>query len=131
MARTISQVSGTVQLKATFANANRALWPGAFVNVRLIVAVRHHAVSVPLSALQQGASGSLVYVVGPEGAVRQRPVRIAETLDGRALIDHGLQAGETVVTAGQYRLGDGVKVAEVSADDPRVQNNSEASSGML
>jgi membrane fusion protein, multidrug efflux system len=128
---TISQVSGTVQLKATFANANRALWPGAFVNVRLIVAVRHHAVSVPLSALQQGASGSLVYVVGPEGAVRQRPVRIAETLDGRALIDHGLQAGETVVTAGQYRLGDGVKVAEVSADDPRVQNNSEASSGML
>ncbi len=56
---------------------------------------------------------------------------VAETLDGRALIDKGLQPNDTVVTAGQYRLGDGVKVVEVPASDPSVQNNSEASSGML
>jgi multidrug efflux system membrane fusion protein len=128
---TISQSSGTVQLKATFPNTNRALWPGAFVNVRLTVGVRHDGISVPLSALVQGESRSLVYVVGPDGTVQQRPVNVAETLDGRALIDQGLQPGDTVVTAGQYRLGDGVKVAEVPAGDPSVQDNSEASSGML
>jgi len=127
----ISQTSGTIQLKATFPNANRALWPGEFVNVRLIVATRHNGLSVPLSALVQGDGRSLVYVVGPNGAVQERTVGVAETLDGRALIDQGLQPGDTVVTAGQYRLDDGVKVVEVPANDPRVQTNSEASSGML
>ncbi len=128
---TISASSGTVQLKATFPNQNRELWPGEFVNIRLTVSVRHGGVTVPLTALQQAQSGSLVYVVGPDGAVQQRPVTIAETLDGRALIDGGLQAGDTVVTAGQYRLSDGVKVAELPSSDPRVQNSSEASAGML
>lgn len=127
----ISQTSGTVQLKATFPNKNRTLWPGEFVNVRLVVALRHDAISVPLGALVQGDGRSLVYVVGPDGAVKERPVGVAETLDGRGLIDQGLQPGETVVTAGQYRLNDGVKVVAVPANDPRVQNNSEASSGML
>jgi membrane fusion protein, multidrug efflux system len=128
---TISQSSGTVQLKATFPNENRALWPGEFVNVRLAVAVRHNAISVPLSALVQGESQSFLYVVGPNGTAQERPVRVAETLDGRALVDQGLQPGDTVVTAGQYRLADGIKVVEVPANDPSVQNNSEASSGML
>jgi multidrug efflux system membrane fusion protein len=128
---TISQSSGTVQLKATFPNPSRALWPGEFVNVRLIVGTRHNGISVPLSALVQGDGVSLVYVVGPDGTVQQRKLNVAETLDGRALIDQGLQPGDTVVTAGQYRLGDGVKVVEVPANDPNVQNNSEASSGML
>jgi multidrug efflux system membrane fusion protein len=120
-----------VQLKATFPNANRALWPGEFVNVSLVVSVRHNGVTVPLTALQQGQSGPFVYGVQSDGTVRQRPVRVAETLDGRALIDQGLQAGDTVVTAGQYRLSNGVKVAEVPANDPQVQNTTEASAGML
>jgi multidrug efflux system membrane fusion protein len=127
----INQSSGTAQLKATFPNENRALWPGEFVNVRLTVAVQHDGISVPLSALQQGQSGQLVYVVQPDGTVRQRPVTVAQTLDGRALIDRGLTAGETVVTAGQYGLSDGVKVAEVAASNPQVQNSTEASAGML
>ena len=128
---TINQSSGTVQLKATFPNANRALWPGEFVNVRLIARVQHDGVTVPLSALQQGQNGSLVYVVQPDGTVQQRPVTVAQTLDGRALIDQGLKAGDTVVTAGQYRLSDGIKVAEVAAGSPQVQDSSEASAGML
>jgi multidrug efflux system membrane fusion protein len=128
---TINQSSGTVQLKATFPNANRALWPGEFVNVQLTVAVRHDGISVPLSALQQGQTGNLVYVVQPGGGVQQRQVAVAQTLDGRALIDHGLTAGDTVVTAGQYRLSDGVKVSEAPASDPQVQNSTEASAGML
>ncbi len=129
---TISQSSGTAQLKATFPNANRALWPGEFVNVRLIVRVQHDAISVPLIALQQGQNAAMfVYVVRPDGTVQQRPVTAAETLDGRALIDSGLQAGDTVVTAGQYLLSDGIKVVEVQSGDPRVQNTTEASAGML
>jgi membrane fusion protein, multidrug efflux system len=128
---TINDSSGTVQLKATFPNQNRKLWPGEFVNVRLTVAIRHDGISIPLAALQQGQSGSLVYVVGRDGTVRSRPVTVAETLDGRALIGSGLQAGDTVVTAGQYRLSDGVKVAEVPSSDQAVQNSSESSTGML
>jgi multidrug efflux system membrane fusion protein len=128
---TINQSSGTVQLKATFPNANRALWPGEFVNVRLVVRVHKNGLTVPLSALQQGQSGSLVYVVRPDGTVQQRPITIAQTLDGLALIDQGLKAGDTVVTAGQYRLSDGIKVAEVAAGDPQVQDSSESSAGML
>jgi multidrug efflux system membrane fusion protein len=128
----INQSSGTAQLKATFPNENRALWPGEFVNVRLTVAVRHHGITVPLSALQQGQSGEMVYVVQqPDGTVQQRPVTVAQTLDGRALIDRGLTSGETVVTAGQYGLSDGVKVAEVAPSNPRVQNSTEASAGIL
>ena len=127
----ISQTSGTVQLKATFPNQNRALWPGEFVNVRLIVAMRHDGISVPLSAVVPGDGRSFVYVVGTNDTVQQRTVGVAETLDGRALIDQGLQPGDAVVTLGQYRLTDGAKVVELPANDPRVQNNSEASSGML
>jgi multidrug efflux system membrane fusion protein len=128
---TINQSSGTVQLKATFLNENRALWPGAFVNVRLIVGVRQGGISVKLSALQQGQSGMFVYAVQPDGTVRQRPVTVAQTQDGRALIDRGLTASDTVVTAGQYRLSDGVRIAAVTADSKQVQDSSEASAGML
>jgi len=127
----ISQNSGTVQLKATFPNANRALWPGAFVNVRLIVDVRHNGISVPLAAIEQGQNGAYVFVILPDGTVRQRIVGVAETLDGRALLDSGLQPGEEVVTSGQYRLSDGVKIVVVPAGDPHVQSSSEASAGML
>jgi membrane fusion protein, multidrug efflux system len=128
---TINQSSGTVQLKATFPNQNRELWPGEFVNVRLIVSVRHDGISVPLTAIQQGQAAPYVFVVQPDGTVQQRSVSVAETLDGRALIDHGVQANGVVVTAGQYRLSNGGKVAEVPPGDPRVQDSSEASAGML
>ena len=133
---TISQSSGTVQLKATFPNADRALWPGAFVNVRLVVGVRQGGVTVPLSALQQGQDGMFVYVVQGDGVqgdgtVRQRPVTVAQTRDGRALIDSGVTGNDTVVTAGQYRLSDGVRIVAVPAGDPQVQDSTEASAGML
>ncbi len=128
---TVNSSSGTVQLKATFPNKNRELWPGEFVNVRLIVAMRHNGITVPLDALQQGQNGQFVFVVQPDGKVQERSVVVAQTLNGRALIDSGLQPGDTVVTAGQYRLSNGVQVAEVSPSDPEVQNITEASAGML
>ena len=128
---TISQSSGTVQLKATFPNADRALWPGAFVNVQLVVGVRQGGVTVPLSALQQGQDGMFVYVVQSDGTVRQSPLAVAQTRDGRALIDSGVTGNDTVVTAGQYRLSDGVRIVAVPAGDPQVQDSTEASAGML
>ena len=100
----ISQASGTVELKATFANKNGKLWPGEFVQVRLVTSVQASAVSVPLSALQQGSAGQQVFVVGSGNTVHLQPVKITETLDGRALVSDGLKAGDTVVTSGQYRL---------------------------
>jgi membrane fusion protein, multidrug efflux system len=128
---TVSQSSGAIQLKATFPNANRTLWPGEFVNVRLILSQLRNAMTVPLDALQQGAQGPQVYVVAPDGVVQLRAVTIGETLDGRALVESGLQPDDIVVTQGQYRLGDGVKVIQVPVGDPRVQNSTEASAGML
>ena len=128
---TIIQSSGAIQLKANFPNPHRTLWPGEFVNVQLILGQRHNGITVPLNALQQGANGALVYVVTPNGMVQQRTVTIDETLNGRALIDNGLRPGDTVVTQGQYRLADGVKVVQVPAGDPSVQNSTEASAGML
>jgi multidrug efflux system membrane fusion protein len=131
MNNTISQGSGTVQLKATFPNAHRELWPGAFVNVQLAVGVQRDGLTVPLAALQQDQSGQVVYVVEPNGTVQQRSVSVAQTLNGRALIDHGLRPGDTVVTQGQYGLTDGAEVAEVRSGSPQVQNITEASAGML
>jgi membrane fusion protein, multidrug efflux system len=128
---TVNPSSGTIQLKATFANPNRDLWPGEFVNIRLILGTQPNAVSVPLTALQQGQNGALVYVVMPNGAVQERTVSVGETLDGRAVVETGLQSGDTVVTQGQYVLTDGTKVVQVPAGDPRVQNSTEASQGML
>ena len=128
---TISQSSGTAQLKATFPNAKHALWPGEFINVQLVVAERHNGITVPLSAVQQGQAGPYVFVVQPDESVRIRRVTVGETLNGHALIDQGLSAGDTIVSAGQYRLNDGVRVASASAGDPRVQNTSETSAGML
>jgi membrane fusion protein, multidrug efflux system len=127
----ISQSSGTARLKATFPNGDKKLWPGEFVNISLELSHQPNALSIPLASVQQGQSGTFVFVVSADGTVTMRSVTIGETLDGRAVIDRGLQPGDVVVTAGQYLLSDGVKTVSVHPDDPRVQNSSEASAGML
>ena len=127
----ISQASGTVELKATFPNKNGKLWPGEFVQVRLITGVQASAVSVPLSALQQGSAGQQVFVVASGNTVHLQPVKITETLDGRALVSDGLKAGDTVVTSGQYRLQDGTEIIAVPPGSSGVQNQTPATQGML
>src|SRR5262249_5739010 len=106
-------------------------WPGEFVNVHLVTAERHDAITVPLSAVQQGQSGSFVFVVAPDGTVKSRTVTVGETLNGRALIESGLQSGDIVVTAGTSHQSDGTRIASGAVGDPRVQDSSEASAGML
>ncbi|TDM99796.1 efflux transporter periplasmic adaptor subunit, partial [Lactobacillus crispatus] len=128
----VDAATGTVQLKATFPNAQRKLWPGAFVNIHLAVAVRHDALTVPLAAVQRGPDGSYIYVIKLDGTATVQPVTIGQTRDGEAMIDSGVTANQSVVVTGQYRLTEGAKVGIVTGDqEKRVQNASTASAGML
>src|SRR5213079_1257050 len=100
----IDQTTGTITLKATFANTNRALWPGQFVNVSAVLSQHANSVVVPSQAVQTGQKGQYVYVVTNGNGVEMRPVRVSLSVDQFAVIDNGVSAGETVVTDGQLRL---------------------------
>lgn len=111
----VDTTTGTVQLKATFPNQDERLWPGEFVNVRMIVATRNDAVTVPAETVMEGSDGDYVYVIKPDDTVVHRDVTVLATQDGLAVVGHGLAAGERVVVSGQFRLTDGVKVNVTSA----------------
>jgi multidrug efflux system membrane fusion protein len=124
--------SGTISLKAIFPNPNRRLWPGMFVNVRVVTSVQDNGLTVPLEAVQQGPQGQYVFVVGPDHKVSMQLVSVSETLNGEALIDKGLSAGEAVVTRGQYRLTPGTVVSLADPNNPAaVPNPTTASAGLL
>src|SRR5271169_1435077 len=124
--------SGTISLKAIFPNPNRRLWPGMFVNVRVVTQMQDNGLTIPLEAVQQGPQGRYVFVVGPDHKVAMQPVSVRETLNGEALIDKGLSAGETVVVRGQYRLTPGTVVSLANPNDPAaVPNPTAASAGLL
>ncbi len=107
---TVDPAAGTILAKATYANEDEALWPGEFVNVRVIVGTRRGAVVVPAAAIVSGQSGPFVYVVRQDGTVEQRPVEIAQSDARRAVIASGLSPGEAVVTDGQLALVPGAHV---------------------
>jgi membrane fusion protein, multidrug efflux system len=109
----IAQTTGTVQLKAEFANTGHRLWPGQLVNARLLLETRRNALTVAASAVQQGQKGAYVYVVAPNKTAELRPVTVAQISQGQALIDTGLKASEVVVVDGQYRLKQGSPVLEL------------------
>jgi multidrug efflux system membrane fusion protein len=124
--------SDTINLKAIFPNRHRRLWPGMFVNIRLVTKVQDDGLTVPLDAVQQGPQGQFIFVVGRDHKVSMRPVSVRETLNGEALIDKGLKAGETVVVRGQYRLTPGAAVSLANPNDPgAVPNPTTASAGLL
>jgi multidrug efflux system membrane fusion protein len=107
----VNTSSGTVLMQATFANADEALWPGEFVRVQLIVSIRKNAVTVPAQSVMAGPNGPYVYVVGANQTVKRVSVDVAARQGAIAVIAKGLSGGEQVVTAGQYRLDNGTKVA--------------------
>jgi len=109
----IAGTTGTVQLKAVFANQEHRLWPGQLVNARLLLEIQKDALTVAGSAVQQGPNGSYVYVVAKDQTVALRPVHVAQISDGQALIDQGLKPGDVVVVDGQYRLAEGSRVHEL------------------
>jgi multidrug efflux system membrane fusion protein len=106
----ILQTTGSIQLKANFANKSNRLWPGELVNARLLVDTRHNGLTVPAAVVQQGAKGPYAYVVNPDNTVAIRPIKVAQIADGQALIDSGLKANEQVVVDGQYKLQPGTHV---------------------
>lgn len=106
----IDASSGTVRLKATFANADERLWPGLSVNTRLLVKTMTGVVAIPADAVQRGPNGLFCYVVGEGDKVQKREIQVGPYSEGQAIVEKGVKAGERVVTAGQYRLADGTKV---------------------
>jgi len=111
----IDPQSGTLQLKARFDNPRHTLWPGQYVDMRLILGQRRGALVIPSRAVQRGPDGPLVYVVDEGGIAHVRPVQVALIQDEMALIDQGLSAGERVVTEGQYKVRPGARVAQIAA----------------
>ena len=102
--------TGTFHLRATFDNNDLRLWPGEFVNARLVLSIKKNAVTVPAETVMQGPEGAYVYVIKPDGTADRRPITVAMTQEGHAVIDKGLSAGEHVVVEGQYRVTQGGKL---------------------
>jgi multidrug efflux system membrane fusion protein len=100
----VDQTTGTVAMKARFPNAAKRLWPGQFVNVRLTLQTLAHAVTVPVTAVNQGPNGAYAYVVGAGDKAAVRPITVLATEDAVAVIKSGLRPGEVVVTDGQMSL---------------------------
>ena len=106
----VDSATGTIKLKATFANSERHLWPGQFVNVVVRLSMQPDAIVVPSQAVQNGQDGQYVFVIKDDLSVESRPVVLSRTLDGEAVLERGVQAGEKVVTDGQLRLAPGARV---------------------
>lgn len=103
--------TGTIRLRALFANENRELWPGQFVTSTLTLDEQVDALVVPARAIQNGPNGTYVFVVKQDQTAELRPVSVERTEGQNAVIAKGLQAGESVVTTGQLRITPGAKVA--------------------
>jgi multidrug efflux system membrane fusion protein len=106
----VDPATGTVQLKARFANAGDRLWPGQLVNVQLILQTLPRAITIPAAAVNQGPNGAYAYVVGANRRASVRPIKVAWTQGATAVIESGVKAGETVVTDGQMGLKAGSPV---------------------
>ena len=111
----IDQATGTIHLKARFDNDDERLWPGEFVNLRLILSTHKGVATVPQQTVQVGPNGYYAYVIKPDNTVERRTVEVASMQDGLAVISKGLAAGEKVVVDGQYRLTEGARVNPTTA----------------
>jgi multidrug efflux system membrane fusion protein len=111
----IDTTTGTIKLKATFANENLRLWPGQFVNTRLLLTTRKDSPVVPASVVQRGPEGAFAFVIQDDQTVTMRPLKVAQIESGVALIDEGLKPGERIVVDGQYKLQPGSHLKPVES----------------
>ncbi|WP_148207468.1 efflux RND transporter periplasmic adaptor subunit [Paramagnetospirillum magneticum] len=107
----IDQTTGTIKLKAVMPNAERKLWPGGFVNVRLLLSTRKDGLVVPAQAVQRGPQGPYVFAVKEDRTVEMRAVKVATVEAGQALVDEGLAEGDTVVVEGTAKLQPGARIS--------------------
>jgi multidrug efflux system membrane fusion protein len=105
----VDEKTGTLLLQAIFENQDWKLWPGEFVEVRLILKVEEKAILVPASAVQIGQNGSFVYVLKPDYTVEMRSVKVGQKEEDNRVIESGIKEDETIVTEGQLNLVDGAK----------------------
>lgn len=106
----VDQTTGTVKMKAEFPNATMQLWPGQFINVRLLVETLPQVVVVPTPAVQRGPNGVFIYVVGEEERVSVRPIELTQQTETESVIKSGIAVGERIVTSGFARLQDKSRV---------------------
>ncbi len=111
----IDQATGTIKLKATFDNARNTLWPGQYVNARVLVRTERSALTIPDAAVQLGPDGPFTYVVKSDSSVEVRPLKIGESSAGMTIVTSGLALNEQVVTSNQYRLQAGAPVRGTAA----------------
>jgi multidrug efflux system membrane fusion protein len=114
----IDQSTGTIRVKATFPNPHDALWPGEFINARVLVRTEHNVLTVPSNAIQRGPNGMFTYVVKADSTVEARPLKVGDESGTLTVITDGLKDGEQVVLSNQYRLQPGARVRSVAAVPP-------------
>jgi membrane fusion protein, multidrug efflux system len=112
----IDQTTGTARLKATFSNAHNTLWPGQYVNARVLIRTERNVLTLPTAAVQLGPNGPFTYVVKADSTVEVRPLKIGEESGGMTVVKTGLALNERVVTTNQYRLQAGVHVRANTTD---------------
>jgi membrane fusion protein, multidrug efflux system len=106
----IDEATGTIKLKAIFQNQQLDLWPGQFVNVRLLVDTRKQGLTLPSNAVNQGPNGDFVYVIRPDLTAEVRAVKVGASEGGLTLIEEGVAEGDKVVIDGQYLLKSNARV---------------------
>jgi membrane fusion protein, multidrug efflux system len=111
----ILQATGTARLKATFGNEKNTLWPGQYVNARVLVRTDKNALTLPSSAVQRGPDGPFTYVVKGDSTVEARQLEIGDDSNGVTVVKKGLALNERVVTTNQYRLAPGIHVRSATA----------------
>jgi membrane fusion protein, multidrug efflux system len=114
----IAQATGSVKLKAIFKNPRNALWPGQYVNARVLVRTDRNAMTIPSTAVQLGPNGPFTYVVKDDSTVEARPIKIGDDSNGMTVVTDGVTLNERVVTTNQYRLQVGTRVRTNSPTAP-------------
>ncbi len=107
----VDTTSGTIRLKAVFDNKNHALWPGQSVSTRLLVTTLKNATVVPDDAVQHGVDGLYAFAVNADSKAELRKIKVSKSIDGRSVVDQGLDPGERVIVSGQYKVQPGSAVA--------------------
>ena len=126
----IDQSTGTIRVKATFPNPHNALWPGEFINARVLVRTEHNALTVPSAAIQRGPNGMFAYVVKADSTVEARLLKVGNENNDLTVITDGLRDGEQVVLSNQYRLEPGARVRSVGATPTTNARSGEAPSNV-
>jgi multidrug efflux system membrane fusion protein len=110
----IDQPTGTIRIKATFENTDERLWPGEFVNARVLLDTRRNVVAIPTAAIQRGQPGLFVWVANADNVAEVRPIEPGPASGELTVIEKGVAEGDRVVTDGQYKLQVNARVTLIS-----------------